>query len=275
MLDGITIINMQGEILHINAATTRQLGYSREEAIGKMPAEIFIAEKDKPKFYESLKRLHSGNPIKSIEFTGKHKDGTEFPAIVNLSVIKDSDGNPDRVVAVHTDITDRKLMEKKLESLSITDELTGLNNRRGFSTFAERLLKLAKRENKGLFMLYGDLDDLKGINDTLGHKEGDNALIDFANILKATYRETDIIARISGDEFAVVPVGTTGDCVEKITARLQEKIVTYNATNDRRYNLSVSVGIAYFDPESPCSIYELLAEGDKMMYEQKMRKKNS
>jgi diguanylate cyclase (GGDEF)-like protein len=166
-------------------------------------------------------------------------------------------------------------MKTKLELLSFTDELTGLNNRRGFFVFGEHLLHLAKRKNDGLVMLYADLDGLKRINDGFGHKEGDNALIDFAKFIRTTYRDTDIIARIGGDEFAVLSVDTTRDCNDTIAARLQDKIVQYNITSDRRYNLSASLGIVYVNPESLCSIDDLLAQGDKMMYEQKMRKKKS
>lgn len=101
-------------------------------------------------------------------------------------------------------------MHERLHTISLHDDLTGLYNRRGFFTLAEHLLKLAKRQQEGLFMLYADLDDLKKINDTLGHQKGDWALIDTANLLKETFRESDIIARIGGDEFVVMPIETTG-----------------------------------------------------------------
>jgi len=117
MLDGLTIINVQGEILHINAAAARLSGYSKEEAIGESMADLFIAEKDKPKFFKTFKNLHSDNFIKPIKFTSKHKDGTEFPAIVSLSVIRDSEGCPVKVVAIHRDITERNRAEEEKEKL--------------------------------------------------------------------------------------------------------------------------------------------------------------
>lgn len=170
------------------------------------------------------------------------------------------------------DITERKRLEERLRTLSVTDELTGLFNRRGLFALADKLLALAKRQRKGMFMLYVDLDGLKVINDTLGHEEGDSALVDTANILRSNYRESDIVARVGGDEFVVFPVGATGDSTEAILARLQQVIAARRSESGRRYELSLSAGVAYFNPEAPASVGELLVQGDKSMYEQKRDK---
>lgn len=166
-------------------------------------------------------------------------------------------------------------LQEKVRTMAVTDELTGLYNRRGFFSLVEKLLQLCKREKKGIFMLYTDLDGLKKINDTFGHKEGDMALIDIANILRNNYRESDIIARIGGDEFVVIPIGTTEDSAKIATSRLQKSIEIHNSEINRSYKLSLSFGIAYYDPENPCSIDELLVQGDKLMYEQKRHKQKS
>jgi two-component system cell cycle response regulator len=166
-------------------------------------------------------------------------------------------------------------LQKKVRTMAVTDELTGLYNRRGFFSLVEQLLKLCKREKKGIFMLYTDVDSLKKINDTFGHKEGDMALIDIANILRKNYRESDIIARIGGDEFVVVTVGTTKESAEIATSRLKKNLEIHNAEANRSYKLSLSFGLAYYDPENPCSIDELLVQGDKLMYEQKRHKQKS
>lgn len=163
-------------------------------------------------------------------------------------------------------------LQEKVRTMAVTDELTGLYNRRGFFSLVEKLLQLCKREKKGIFMLYTDLDGLKKINDTFGHKEGDMALIDIADILRNNYRESDIIARIGGDEFVVIPIGTTEDSAKIATSRLQKNIEIHNSEINRSYKLSLSFGIAYYDPENPCSIDELLVQGDKLMYEQKRHK---
>ena len=162
--------------------------------------------------------------------------------------------------------------QEQLRALSLVDELTGLYNRRGFLTLAQQQLKLANRTKRGMLLLFADLDDLKGINDTLGHHEGDLALIQTANTLKDAFRESDIIGRIGGDEFAVLAIGASKESAEILTTRLQERLEARNAKANPRYKLSLSAGIAYYDPECPCSIDELLARADRLMYEQKRGK---
>ncbi|MEW6001582.1 MAG: GGDEF domain-containing response regulator [Nitrospirota bacterium] len=165
-------------------------------------------------------------------------------------------------------------LQEEVRDLMLRDELTGLYNRRGFFTLVEHQLKIAKRQNQGMLMLYADLDDLKTINDTWGHLEGDLALIETAHILKTNYRESDIIARIGGDEFVVFPVGTSPDCINIIIDRLNRAVEIHNSKSNRNYKLSVSAGIAFHDPEHPCSVDELLAEADKSMYERKRNRGN-
>jgi diguanylate cyclase (GGDEF)-like protein len=161
----------------------------------------------------------------------------------------------------------------RLHTLSVTDELTGLYNRRGFFSLAEDCLMSAKRTEKGIMMLYADLDNLKAINDTLGHDEGDRLIQETAAILKSTYRTSDIIARIGGDEFVAFAVGTDEDHVAIMTNRLQENIENFNEKNNNRYTLRISTGLVTYDPNSVQSIHELLAEADALMYEDKKSKK--
>jgi len=168
----------------------------------------------------------------------------------------------------------REKAEEEVLLLSITDQLTGLNNRRGFLTLAEQQLKLSDRTKRGLLLFFTDLDGMKWINDTLGHKEGDNALIEVATVLKETFRSSDIIARMGGDEFAVLAIDTMEGNTEIHMARLQDQIDRHNSQENRRYGLSISVGCSYYDPENPCSIDELMAQADKRMYEQKRNKKS-
>jgi len=164
---------------------------------------------------------------------------------------------------------ERHRMQEKIRSLSLVDELTGLCNRRGFLTLASQQLKLAHRLKKRMLLIFADLDGMKWINDTLGHQEGDKALIEIAKILKETFRESDIIARLGGDEFVVLTVEKSVSIDDAITKRLQEKLNSQNAHGNRRYCLSLSLGVAHHDPEHPCSIDELLAKADLSMYQRK------
>ncbi len=158
--------------------------------------------------------------------------------------------------------------EEALLALSLMDEITGLYNRRRFFILAEQYIKLSLRTMKRLLLLFIDMDNLKLINDRYGHSEGDQALIDLANILKGTFRESDVIARIGGDEFVVLSESTDGNG-EIVMSRLNENIRDYNARGSRPYTLSISVGATQFDPGDPISIDELLSKADALMYAHK------
>jgi diguanylate cyclase (GGDEF)-like protein len=169
-------------------------------------------------------------------------------------------------------ISERDRIEKELRALSLTDELTGLYNRRGFWTISEQQLKYANREKKGLLLLVADLDNLKKINDTLGHKEGDLVLVKIAAILKQSTRESDIIGRLGGDEFAILAMESPGIKPESLTIRIKENIDTFNAKSNKSYKLSLSMGMVHYNPDQPCSIEELISTADRLMYNQKRQK---
>jgi len=117
MIDGITVTDMQGTITSITRATTIQLGYTKEELIGIMPTEFLFQEKDHPRFFEKISELLSGNPIETSEFVIIRKDGTEFTASINISLLKDAYGKPTGIVAVHRDISELKQAQEERESL--------------------------------------------------------------------------------------------------------------------------------------------------------------
>jgi diguanylate cyclase (GGDEF)-like protein len=127
--------------------------------------------------------------------------------------------------------------EETLLALSLTNELTGLYNRRRFFVLTEQYLKVAIRAKKRSLLLYIDMDDLKWINDHCGHSDGDQVLIDLGSILKKTFRESDIIARIGGDEFVVL-LESTDENDEMLITRLYENIRDYNAKVSQDYKLS-------------------------------------
>jgi len=154
---------------------------------------------------------------------------------------------------------------KHLRDTSLIDQLTGLYNRLGFFTLTEHQIALAKREKRGLVMLYADMDDLKGINDRWGRQEGDRALIDAAIMLRATFRKSDIIARVGGDEFVALTIGAAGDDIDKIASRLRAHLENLNASKNRNYKLLISFCKLCFDPEGTRSLDELLSYGDTMM----------
>ena len=170
---------------------------------------------------------------------------------------------------------EKENLTAKLQILSLTDELTGLYNRRGFFNLSEQQLKLAKRTKEKVYMLYLDIDRFKEINDTFGHKEGDEVLKHIAMILKDCYRESDVIGRVGGDEFVVFPIGTNYETIKIVVDRLLERIDIHNRKSNKSYKLSVSIGVANYDPKNPCSLDELLNQADKLMYNQKKKNKKS
>ena len=159
---------------------------------------------------------------------------------------------------------------ERYRAFYLVDELTNLLNRRGFFTLAEQQLKMANRNQKGILLLYIDFDGLKQINDTFGHSGGDMALKDATSIIKGTFRQSDIVARIGGDEFVVLALETSWAFAETLSTRLQQSLRSHNAEAGRPYKLSFSVGYSYYDPGAPCSLEELIARADSDMYEQKL-----
>ena len=162
---------------------------------------------------------------------------------------------------------------ERLRNLSLTDELTGLNNRRGFLIMAAGLLKFARRANHPLCLLYIDMDCLKHINDTFGHTEGDLALTHFVRILIETFRDSDVIGRMGGDEFVILTIDATEKDIATIQTRLQSNVDAYNLQTVRGYNLSFSLGVVQVDLSSTFMIDTVLTQADAIMYEQKRLKK--
>jgi diguanylate cyclase (GGDEF)-like protein len=161
----------------------------------------------------------------------------------------------------------RARQAEQLRHQAIVDELTGLYNRRGFLALGGQDLKVAARAGKARQLVYVDLNGMKRINDSLGHEEGDRAVVDTAAVLSDTFRGSDIVARVGGDEFCLLI--DPGACGEAPLDRLQSRLAQHNATFTRGYRLSMSVGVSTFDPSDPVTIDELLRHADAAMYEQK------
>jgi diguanylate cyclase (GGDEF)-like protein len=163
------------------------------------------------------------------------------------------------------------MLQAELGNLALTDELTGLYNRRGFMAVAERQMRLGRRTGRGMLFFKMDVNGLKSINDSFGHLEGDCALKRTSAVLEETFRDSDVVARLGGDEFAVLAIEAAGCSEPTIGARLFERLKSINAEQSR-YEISLSVGVARFDPRNVTSIGELMVKADQAMYEQKRRR---
>jgi len=267
--ESISIIQ-EGRLKFVNPGGIKILGYPPEVLTSK-PSIEFIYPDDRELVIERhIKRMRGEEVPPFYSFRVVRQDG----------VVRWVDA---KAVFVHwkgkaaslnflKDITERKQAEEALNILSFKDDLTGLFNRRGFFTLAEQGLKTAQRMGTEMLLIFGDLDNLKGINDTFGHTEGDQALVDTSQILKETFRESDIIARIGGDEFVILAMNSFGTSAEKLIDRFEQVLNDHPLQTKRPYKLSMSFGIACFDPQKPCSINVLIAQADKVMFENKQKK---
>ncbi|MEH1940698.1 MAG: sensor domain-containing diguanylate cyclase [Nostoc sp.] len=172
------------------------------------------------------------------------------------------------------EVRNRKQAEMEGRQLSLTDELTGLYNRRGFFLMAEQQLKIAHRMKALCWAIFIDLDGLKQINDTLGHDVGDAFIVDAAQVLKQSFRNSDIVARLGGDEF-IVFISSYFKDADSIQACLQTNIINFNQQQNRSYELSMSMGIERYSPESNMSLEQLIARSDELMYAHKRLKRES
>lgn len=263
--DSIYVVDREQRYVFMNRKHISRLGQPRETLIGQ-PYGAFHSPEETIRFREKIERVFTTGE----SFKEEHKsrrDGRYF--LQTLSAVKDHEGKTIAVTVISKDITELKQMEDTLMALSLTDDLTGLYNRRGFLALALQELKVAKRLNKGLFVLYADLDNLKWINDTYGHQEGDRALQETGRILRNSCRDSDIVARFGGDEFVVLQIEAAETGMELLAERLRKNLGRYNSEGNQGYTLSLSTGTAWCDPGTPCSIEELLVQADRSMYEQK------
>ena len=170
-------------------------------------------------------------------------------------------------------VTELERANEHLLNISLTDALTGLNNRRGFMILATGLLKFARRMGYSLCLIYIDLDSLKFINDNFGHIGGDTAISNFARILTSTFRESDVIGRLGGDEFVVLIVDATENDLLSMDARLRSNVDAYNLQAPSGQVLSFSMGTIWEGAASSATMEEMLSRADKAMYVHKQRRK--
>ena len=274
--EGIRVVDKNFIMQRVNRTFARMSGVAQEELIG-MPCHVAFVNTVCHTPECPLEKILHGSAYVDCEKTLERKDGMVFPCLVTAFPYYDKEGKLIGIVEGFRDISQRKEMENMLKEMSITDELTGLLNRRGFLAVAEKHLLLVDRVEESLYLLYADLDNMKGINDNFGHDIGDQALVEAADVLKSTFRKSDVvgIGRLGGDEFAVLMFSSFAPSYNHpVLHRLEQHIAERNQQPGRRYELSMSVGIVRYDPENPCPVEQFLALGDKAMYQCKKEKKN-
>ncbi|MBE0529040.1 MAG: GGDEF domain-containing protein, partial [Thermoleophilia bacterium] len=260
-LHGLDAHGEPSRFVAVNDAACRLLGYTREELLGLTPRAV-----DAPATPGQLRRvmerlLHEDSLV--YESARKMRDGQQVPVEISSS-LTNVDGEL-MVLSISRDMAVRKKAERRLEQLSLHDELTGLKNRRGFYVLLPEQAKRAKRSGARVVVLYADIDGFKAINDRLGHKRGDDVLRAVAGALLAAFRETDLIARLGGDEFCVVAESPSDPSI--LVHRLDEAIET--AGEELGLSVKLSYGTVIADWRTLDDPDELLTRADMLMYEVK------
>ena len=170
---------------------------------------------------------------------------------------------------------EKRILEQEYDmatKISVTDELTGLLNRRGFMEYGEKALELSKANGKFGMVIFGDLDGLKKINDTYGHTSGDIAIQAEAAILKKTFRRTDIIGRIGGDEFAIIAPGLSEKNLITLRQKLDEMCEDWGRDTNEKYSISISLGACPYNADDEGELQDFLDKADALLYQEKQQK---
>ncbi len=266
----ICIHDLDGRLSTVNRATLHLLGYSEEEMIGQSLRE-FVAASLRPEFDAYLREVtHEGLANGLLEL--ESKDGKHV-VLRYYNVLAAEEGKEPYVLGHAQNVTELLEAQKKLNELSLTDELTGLYNRRGFVTMAEHQLKLERHSGtaRGLSLMFADMDGLKAINDTYGHGAGSYALKTLGRLISSVVRNADLVARWGGDEFVILSVGAQGENAQLVVNRILERIDEHNAESPDPYLIGCSIGLAEVDADLPLD--EMIARADEAMYAEKKRRK--
>ena len=208
-------------------------------------------------------RFYAGCPLRAL-------NGTQMGT---LCIIDDKPRDfSEADLSALTDLAAMAEQELAALQLAVLDELTEISNQRGFMTLVGYAICMCVRQKISASLVFFDLDKFKLINDTYGHSEGDRALVTFAKILHKTLRESDLVARIGGDEFAALLLDTPKASALDVILRLQARLDVYNDKSPHDYQIDFSFGVVDFDPKVHANVEALLADGDALMYECKQRK---
>ncbi len=266
----ITTHDLDGRMTMVNPAALRMVGYREDEIVGKTFRDLMPSEHH-GEFHAYLRQILNEGISEGL-LTLVKKDGARIVMRYKNVLITEPSGSS-YVLGHAQEVTELLRAQAELKRLSLTDELTGIYNRRGFLTFADQQIKLEGHSgtSRGLSLIFADMDGLKAINDNYGHEAGSEALVDIARVLKSVVRGADIVARWGGDEFVILSIGAKDENAEVMIDRIRAKLDQHNAASSKPYKLSCSLGVVSLD--GACDIEEVVAEADERMYQDKNLRK--
>jgi diguanylate cyclase (GGDEF)-like protein/PAS domain S-box-containing protein len=262
--------DINGCIYHWNPVSEKLYGMGLKEVLEKPFHELFLDKKEAGRFLADLKKVfEEGLPVETREFVIITAGGEKKWVYSSMFPVFE-DGRCLEAIRMEMDITERKKVEERLEYLSTHDPLTGLYNR-GY--FEEAIHRLDTPYSRPVSIIVCDVDDLKLVNDTMGHDKGDDLLKAAAAAIRLPFRTSDIVARIGGDEFAIVLPNTPRDAAERAFRRIEESICQYNRSNPQ-LPLNISMGVST-STKPEYTLMDTFKEADSSMYHDKLRKTNS
>ncbi len=272
--EGIMITAPDGSILDVNDAFTLITGYPRAEVLGRNPRFLNSGRQDRA-FYSAMWRTLIENGHWYGEIWNRRKNGSQYAAILNISAVRDTEGNIRQYMALFTDITSLKEHEYELEQIAHYDALTGLPNRVLLADRMRLAMAQATRRGQEMAVVFLDLDGFKAINDSHGHDVGDQLLIALGNRFRQILREGDTFARIGGDEFvAVLPDLVNAEACEPLLDRILKAALRPIPCGKLSLHVSASLGVTFYPQKEEIDADQLLRQADQAMYQAKLTGKN-
>ncbi|MDZ4252138.1 MAG: EAL domain-containing protein [Sulfuritalea sp.] len=272
--EAILISDADNRILAVNGAFTQLTGYASDEAIGRDPG--FLATGQTPvAIYREMWTALKGSGSWQGEIWDRRKDGTVYPKWLSLSVVRDTVGEITHYIGGFADLSERKVAEQRITHLANHDALTGLFNRLSLKERLEQALATVRREHRALAVLFIDMDRFKAINDSLGHAVGDELLVEVARRLRDEMRDSDIVARLGGDDFVVVLTDVEGaNAAARVADKLLRVLGQPYLIREHQLHSSPSIGVAFFPIDGEDG-ETLLKNADTAMYHAKSQGRNN
>jgi len=275
--EAMIITDTDEKIIKVNKGFTRITGYTPEEALGQTP-RILRSGKHSKEFFENMWRTIINEGQWKGDIYNKRKNGEIYPERLSITAIKDNYGNTTNYIAHFLDISDLKKAQEEAEYQANHDTLTGIANRKLLLEILEKELSKAKRHKLTHAFMFIDLDHFKAVNDNFGHHVGDLLIKYTAEVLSHNVRKEDFVARISGDEFAVLLLNLNRDSAKDIAIKISQKILDELSKEllleNHKVHISSSIGIRLFPLDKDETLEDIIKDADRAMYQAKVEGKN-